>query len=55
MLAILDFIAAIIGGLLLFLGGHTHDVLWLLVIGLALVAAEVAWGVHRSGWYRRVP
>ena len=32
---------------------HGNWIIWLLLTGLALVAAEVAWGWHRSGYYRR--
>lgn len=53
MLAILAFVVAVIAALLQFLGGHQHVVIWLLIIGGLLLSAEVAWGVHRAGWYRR--
>jgi hypothetical protein len=56
MLAILGAIAAVIAGLLMFLGGHQHAAVWLAITGLFLVAIEVAYIVHRGGWYgRRVP
>jgi hypothetical protein len=55
MLAILGALAAVIAGLLLFLGGHQHVAIWLLTIGLFLVCIEVAYVVYRGGWYRRVP
>jgi uncharacterized membrane protein len=54
-LALLGFIAAIFAGLLELLGGHGKAVTILLIIGLALVCAEVAFGWHRAGHtYRRV-
>lgn len=55
MLAVLAFVVGVIAALLQFLGGHTHVVIWLLIIAVLMVSAEVAWGVHRAGWYRRVP
>jgi hypothetical protein len=54
MLAIFGFIAAIFAGFLEFLGGHGKAVIILLIVGLALVCAEVAWGWNRAGrTYRR--
>jgi hypothetical protein len=52
MLAILGFFAAIFAAFLEFLGGHNKVVIILVIVGLALVCAEVAWGWNRSGRYR---
>jgi hypothetical protein len=53
MLAILGFIAFVIAGFLHFTGGHGSATLWFIIIGGLLATAEMAWGVHRSGWYGR--
>jgi len=52
--ALLGFIAAIFAGLLELLGGHGKAIVILLIVGLALVCAEVAFGWNRAGrTYRR--
>jgi cyanate permease len=53
MLAVLGFILAAIGIILKLVDKHGDWITWLLLIGLALVCAEVAWGWHRSGYYGR--
>jgi hypothetical protein len=53
MLAVVGFVLAVIGIILNLVGKHTDWITWLLLIGLALVCAEVAWGWRRSGYYRR--
>ena len=53
MLAVLGFILAVIGIILKLVDKHPDWIVWLLLIGLALVCAEVAWGWHRSGYYGR--
>jgi len=52
MLAVLGFILAAVGIILKLVDKHPDWITWLLLIGLALVCAEVAWGWHRSGYYR---
>ena len=54
MLAVLGFVLAVVVGMILKLvDKHGNWVTWLLLVGLALVCAEVAWGWHRTGMYRR--
>jgi hypothetical protein len=53
MLAVLGFILAVIGIILKLVDKHGDWIIWLLLIGLALVCAEVAWGWKRSGYYGR--
>ena len=55
MLAVLGFFLAVAGMILKLVDKHGNWIIWLLLIGLALVCAEVAWGWHRSGMYRRTP
>ena len=54
-LAVLGFVLAVVGMILKLVDKHGNWIIWLLLIGLALVCAEVAWGWHRSGMYRRTP
>jgi hypothetical protein len=51
MLAILGFICGIIAAFLKFDTGHQSAMLWFIIIGLLLVAAEMVWGWHRGGYY----
>jgi hypothetical protein len=55
MLAILGFVAFVIAAILHLVKHDAGAVLWLIIIGGALVCAEVAWGWNRSGRYRRGP
>jgi len=52
-LAVLGFVLAVVGMILKLVDKHGNWIIWLLLVGLALVCAEVAWGWHRSGMYRR--
>jgi hypothetical protein len=52
-LAVLGFVLAVVGIILKLVGKHGNWIDWLLLISVALVAAEVAWGWHRGGYYRR--
>jgi hypothetical protein len=52
-LAVLGFILFAIGIILNLVGKHTDWIIWLVLVGGALVCAEVAWGWRRSGYYRR--
>jgi len=47
-LAVLAFVAFVIAGILELVKAHLDLVIWLVVIGGALVSADVAWG-----WYGR--
>lgn len=47
-MAIAGFIAFVIAGILNLIKSHPDLALWLIIIGGALVCAEVAWG-----WYGR--
>jgi hypothetical protein len=53
MLAVIGFILAIIGIILKLVDKHGDWIIWLLLIGLALACAELVWGWHRGGYYRR--
>ena len=55
MLAVLGFVLAVVGMILKLVDKHGNWIIWLLLVGLALVCAEVAWGWHRGGYYRRTP
>lgn len=56
MLAILGFVLYVIAIILKLVDKHPDWILWLLLVGGALVAAEVAWGWGRAGHsYRRGP
>ena len=49
MLAVL----ALLAGLLKLLPAHTSWIIPLLIVAVILIGAEVAWGWHRGGMYRR--
>ena len=53
MLAIIAFVLAVIAAILDLANKHTNDITWLLIAGVGLVAAEVAWGWNRGGRYSR--
>lgn len=53
MLAVLGVVLAAIAGLLKLLGSHPSWVIPLLIVAVILIGAEVAWGWHRTGMYRR--
>lgn len=54
MLAVLGFVLAVIAAILKLTNQHADAIIWLLIVGLALVCAEVAWGWNRGGrTYRR--
>jgi len=49
MLAILGFVLYVIAAILQLTGKYPAAIIWLIIIGGALVAAEVAWGWNRGG------
>jgi hypothetical protein len=53
MLAVIGTILAALAGLLKLLHNHGSWVLPLLIIGVILIGAEVAWGWNRGGRYGR--
>jgi hypothetical protein len=53
MLAVLAFVAFVVAGILELTKTHLNVVIWLVIIGGALVAAEVIWGWNRTGRYSR--
>lgn len=53
MLAILGFVAFVIAAVLHLVKHDPGAVTWLIIIGGALVCAEVAWGWNRAGRYTR--
>jgi hypothetical protein len=55
MLAIIAFILFAVAGILKLVGKHADWILWLVIVGGALVSAEVAWVWNRGGRYRRGP
>jgi hypothetical protein len=52
-LAVLGVILAAVAGLLKLLHSHPSWVIPLLIVAVILIGAEVAWGWHRGGMYRR--
>ena len=55
MAAIVGLILFVIAGIFELVNKHLNYVIWLLIIGGALVAIDVIWGWHRAGpgYYRR--
>lgn len=53
MFAVVAFICGIVAAVLKLTNQHADTIGWLLIIGLIAVSAEVLWGWHRSGYYRR--
>jgi hypothetical protein len=53
MLAALGFVAFVIAGILELTKTHLDAVIWFIIVGGALVAAEVIWGWNRGGRYNR--
>jgi hypothetical protein len=53
MLAILAIVLMVIAGILELTSKHLNLVIWLVIVGVVLVAAEFAWGWNRNGRYRR--
>lgn len=57
MLALLGVILAAIALILKLVGTHLNWIIWLLIIAVILIGADVVWGWRRAGagYYRRVP
>jgi hypothetical protein len=53
MLAILGVILAAIAAILKLVDKHPDWIIWLVIIAVILIGAEVAWGWRRTGMYRR--
>jgi hypothetical protein len=55
MLAIIGLVLYVIAAILKLISQHADFREWLIIIGGALVAIDVAWGWHRAGpgYYRR--
>ena len=53
--AVLAVVLAVIAAILNLVGKHQDWIIWLLIAAVILVGAEVAWGWHRAGYYRRAP
>ena len=53
MLAIIGAILGVIAAFIKATHGNASIMIWLIILGLILVCVDVAWGVHRSGWYGR--
>ena len=53
MLAIIGVVLAAIAAILKLVGKHPDWILWLIIIAVILIGAEVAWGWRRSGMYSR--
>jgi len=51
MLATLAFVMMVIAAALELTGKHLNWVIWLVIVAVALVGAEVAWGWNRGGRY----
>ena len=51
MFAVIAVILALVAGVLELTGKHLDWVIWLVIIAVALVGAEVAWGWNRGGRY----
>jgi hypothetical protein len=52
MLAVISFVAFVIAGILELVKTHQDAVIWLVILGGALIAAEVAWGWYGRRWPR---
>jgi len=54
LLAIVGFVLYVVAGILELVNKHLNWVIWLIIIGGALVAIDVAWGWRRAGpgYYR---
>jgi high-affinity Fe2+/Pb2+ permease len=52
MLAAIAVVLFIVAAILKLVGKHADWLLWLVIIGGALVSIEVAWFLRRHGWYR---
>jgi len=53
MLAAIAVVLFIVAAILKLVGKHADWLLWLVIIGGALVSVEVGLFMHRHGWYRR--
>jgi len=53
MLAIIGFVLGVIAAFLKATHGNASVMTWLIILAVLLVCADVAWGVHRGGWYGR--
>jgi uncharacterized membrane protein len=55
MLAVIGLVLYVIAAILQLTSKYTDKVIWLVIIGGALVAIDVAWGWRRAGpgYYRR--
>jgi len=55
MIAVIGLILYVIAGILELVNKHLNWVIWLIIIGGALVAIDVIWNWHRAGagYYRR--
>ena len=57
MIAVVGLVLYVIAAILELIGKHLDWVIWLVIIGGALVAIDVIWGWRRAGagYYRRGP
>jgi hypothetical protein len=57
MFALLGVILGAIALILKLVGTHLNWIIWLLIIAVILIGADVVWGWRRAGvgYYRRVP
>jgi len=53
MLSILGFVAGLIAGILKLTGKHENFVIWLIILAVLLVCADVAWGFYGRRWGNR--
>jgi uncharacterized membrane protein YoaK (UPF0700 family) len=50
--AVVAFVCGVVAAVLKLTNQRPDTVTWLLIIGLICVSIDVAWGWHRSGYYR---
>lgn len=55
MLAIFGFVAFVIAGILLLVGGHYTVMMWMIIAGGLLTSANCAWGWAGPRWGHRAP
>jgi hypothetical protein len=53
MLAVVGVVLVAIAGILKLVSKYPDAIIWLIIIGVILIGAEVAWGWNRGGRYGR--
>jgi type III secretory pathway component EscS len=52
MAALIGVILAVVAAILKLVNQHLNWIIWLLIISVILIGAEVVWGWRRGGYYR---